>query len=190
MQLCSAFTPWTFPAVLRKCILPIFLKKKKHLFKKKIPLTGRAVATYSLRCCGESPLASFVLSCGRAAERSIATNWGLVMKYFHFIFPRLENTDGSKLPLFVHRTAAWSGSGADGGVVLGGRESPERWAALGSGVPRLGVPCSTAATPDQPGLGYPRLCCFIFHKLRGGFWFHCTAGRKIWATQKFCMMHH
>lgn len=69
--------------------------------------------------------------------------------------------------------------------MLGRRESPKRLAASGSGVPRLGVPCSIAATPDQPGLGYPRLCCCIFHKVCGGFGFIALRGGRFGPLRSF-----
>jgi len=58
-----------------------YFPKKMHLLEKKIvrSQTGQLLPT----ACGaveKAGLASFVLSCGRAAERGIATSWELVTK--------------------------------------------------------------------------------------------------------------
>ena len=75
--------------------------------------------------------------------------------------------------------------------MLGGRESPERRAAPGPGVPRLGVPGSITATPGRAGLGCPRLCCFIFHKLCGGFGFIALRGGRFGTLKSFaCRITH
>lgn len=80
VQLCSAFTPWKFPATLIRCVLLIFLKEMHYFLKATHPRAGQLYLQPAMP--GGSRLASFVLSCGHAAERSIAANWELGMKYF------------------------------------------------------------------------------------------------------------